>query len=225
MSKPSVYREQYTPMTNIIPEDCYGVIYKITNIINGRVYVGQSTNIKERFVHHVKCSKYEFKNRRNNTYLYRAMRKYGQENFIFNLLDFAYSREELNLLETEWTEENDCLQPNGYNMQSGSGFNFIKSKDLSKKQSNAQKNRFTRPEEVQKRRELQSPISKMMWLDPNYIKAKGVRRFASIEEMMPICKQYSSQKEFRAKDPSAFQLAWRNNWLPEFKKVWSQHVI
>lgn len=55
-------------------------IYKITNNINGKVYIGKTNNtIKERFNEHIIDSKKSSKEKRP---LYRAMNKYGIENFI-----------------------------------------------------------------------------------------------------------------------------------------------
>ena len=53
-----------------------GFIYKITNLINGKVYIGQtSRTIKERYKEHKKAFK------KKNVALYCAMRKYGINNF------------------------------------------------------------------------------------------------------------------------------------------------
>ncbi len=62
-------------------------IYKITNLINGKVYIGKTTrNIESRFYEH----KYTAENigSHNSAYpLYQAMRKYGIENFDFEILE------------------------------------------------------------------------------------------------------------------------------------------
>jgi len=53
-------------------------IYKITNLINGKVYIGQTSLTPEiRFDKHKRCYKSN-----GCSKLYRAMRKYGKENFI-----------------------------------------------------------------------------------------------------------------------------------------------
>jgi group I intron endonuclease len=56
-------------------------IYKITNLINEKIYVGKSKNPKVRWRQHKSHSK------KRNTKLYYAMRKYGIENFIFEVLE------------------------------------------------------------------------------------------------------------------------------------------
>lgn len=54
-------------------------IYKITNDINGKIYIGQtSTTIEQRFQEHCRDSRKEIN---SNRPLYSAMRKYGIENF------------------------------------------------------------------------------------------------------------------------------------------------
>lgn len=53
-------------------------IYKIINLINGKIYIGKTKYTADaRFKAHVINSK----NESNDTYLYRAMRKYGLDNF------------------------------------------------------------------------------------------------------------------------------------------------
>lgn len=53
-------------------------IYKITNLINGKAYIGQSVNILSRFDYH--------KKRCNNNYLRASFEKYGIDNFSFEII-------------------------------------------------------------------------------------------------------------------------------------------
>lgn len=56
-----------------------GYIYKITNLINGKIYIGKTTSfLKRRWYEHISSSKKESD---KNRPLYRAMNKYGLENF------------------------------------------------------------------------------------------------------------------------------------------------
>ena len=61
-------------------------IYKITNKVNGKVYIGQSVDIKKRWNRHLHTVNNP--NYKGYNYpLYRAMRKYGIENFLFEVIE------------------------------------------------------------------------------------------------------------------------------------------
>ena len=64
-------------------------IYKITNKINGKTYIGQSNNIERRFKEH------KWKSKETNKSLKLAYEKYGLENFEFSILELC-KLEELN---------------------------------------------------------------------------------------------------------------------------------
>ena len=88
----------------------YGVIYCLTNLINGKKYVGQTTRtIEERFREHAKT----------DSFIGKAIRKYGRKNFKIEELEKCYSEEELNAAEIKWIKELDCKAPNGYNLTGG----------------------------------------------------------------------------------------------------------
>lgn len=94
-------------------------IYKFQNKINGKVYIGQSISIENRYKQH----KNNHKNKRINDYttkFYRALRKYGFDNFTFEILEEydSISKEELNKKEIYWIKYyNSYLK--GYNSNSG----------------------------------------------------------------------------------------------------------
>lgn len=83
-------------------------IYKITNKINNKCYIGQSNNIKRRKNEH-RCIEHE-----TNESLKKAYIKYGLENFKFEILEEC-KLEELNVKEKYWI---DLLKPQ-YNRTSG----------------------------------------------------------------------------------------------------------
>lgn len=88
-----------------------GYIYLITNLINGKVYVGKTTSTLEtRWRQHVEAA-----NRGIDTYLYRAIRKHGAENFKIESL--YYGDGDLNELERYYIK-----QYNSYH-DSSSGYN------------------------------------------------------------------------------------------------------
>ncbi len=66
-------------------------IYKITNQINGKVYIGKThKNINKRWNEHIRDSK---KESRKNRPLYKAINKYGEENFKIELIEETYNPE------------------------------------------------------------------------------------------------------------------------------------
>lgn len=90
-------------------------IYKITNQINGKVYIGQSVKIKSRWKQH----KQEAKSNRRNTFLYNAMRKYGLDNFSFEVIEEC-EENQLNEREIYWISYYDSFnKEKGYNMTPG----------------------------------------------------------------------------------------------------------
>lgn len=67
-------------------------IYVITNKINGKQYVGQTSNtIQQRFKEHLYTAKRNEQTRQSP--IYRAMRKYGIENFIIKELEKCSAEE------------------------------------------------------------------------------------------------------------------------------------
>ena len=62
-------------------------VYKITNIKNGKIYIGLTTvPIEMRWANHIRDSK------RCNRHLYKSMRKYGIENFKMVMLYLVMTR-------------------------------------------------------------------------------------------------------------------------------------
>lgn len=87
-------------------------IYKITNLINGKCYIGQSTNIKRRWNNH-KSDSVNIKSPHYNYHLYRAFRKYGIENFSFEIIEECCVKD-LDEKEQYYIDEYDSINM-GYN--------------------------------------------------------------------------------------------------------------
>lgn len=90
------------------------LIYKILNLINGKLYIGQtSKTLKYRWSLHVRSNK-------NSRYLTNAIKKYGPLNFSIEQIDTATSQEELNEKEKYWICFYKSTDRNiGYNIQPG----------------------------------------------------------------------------------------------------------
>jgi group I intron endonuclease len=82
-------------------------IYQIKNVVTNDIYIGKTTKtVEERFARHIKNSKTQ------NTHLYKAIRKYGKENFIVEVIE---NTNDLNNREIFWII---TKQPK-YNMTAG----------------------------------------------------------------------------------------------------------
>lgn len=76
-------------------------VYAITNIVNGKVYIGCTVNIKARWHHHrsrLRCNKHR------NIYLQRSWDKYGEDAFEFGVLEHVDNLEELHIAEQFWVD-------------------------------------------------------------------------------------------------------------------------
>ena len=92
-----------------------GYIYKITNLINGKEYIGKTNlTIEDRFKTHIEDST---KRKNEKRPLYDAMNKYGIENFIVEKVEEC-SENLLNEKEKYWIEHYNTFH-NGYNATLG----------------------------------------------------------------------------------------------------------
>lgn len=82
-------------------------IYKITNLINNKCYIGQSVHIERRWTEHCFPSK--------TSKISLAIQEFGKENFNFEILEEC-SIQELDKKEAYWIQYYNSLTPNGYNV-------------------------------------------------------------------------------------------------------------
>lgn len=88
-------------------------IYKITNSINGKIYIGKSVDIVRRWREHINCSKYK---KSDLSPIHKAILKYGESNFLFEVLEEC---EEIEL------DDKEMFYINLYNSQSNQiGYNI-----------------------------------------------------------------------------------------------------
>jgi len=89
------------------------IIYKITNLINGKAYIGQTIQkIEKRWSSHCKLTSHCFA-------LNNAIKKYGRDNFKIEKLAEASNLKDLNNLEKAYIAEQKSMYPFGYNLTSG----------------------------------------------------------------------------------------------------------
>ena len=92
-----------------------GYIYKITNSINKKIYIGKTVRtVPVRFKEHLDRADENYQ-----SYLYNAIRKYGQENFIVETIE-EVNDEDINEKEKYWIHfYQSNLKENGYNLTIG----------------------------------------------------------------------------------------------------------
>ena len=100
-------------------------IYKITNIINEKVYIGQSINILRRWNEHIRELN---KNLHVNKYLQSSWNKYGEENFKFEIVEEC-KIEELNEKEVYYINKYNSYR-NGYNGTIGGDGHIVDKKNV-----------------------------------------------------------------------------------------------
>ena len=118
----------------------HGVVYLIMNLINGKIYIGQTKRgIEKRFKEHA----------RSNSLIGRAIREYGKENFKCEILAECSESGQLNEIEKFYIAKFNCKFPNGYNFTEGGSGNLGRplTDQARKNISMAQKKRFSNPKE------------------------------------------------------------------------------
>lgn len=89
-------------------------IYKIQNIENNKIYIGQSVDIAQRWREHRSDALIN----RDNSILHKAIKKYGEFNFSYEIIEEC-SKEQLDEREIYWIQYYNSMAPNGYNQTSG----------------------------------------------------------------------------------------------------------
>ena len=113
-----------------------GIIYGWYCTVTDKWYIGQTVNPEKRFNCHIDRAI----NKKDKTYFYNSIRKYGLENFVYCVLEENVLRENLNMREMGWIEYYDSFYC-GYNMTAG-GNQTIFSEEFKEKISEANKGRI-----------------------------------------------------------------------------------
>jgi group I intron endonuclease len=82
------------------------VVYKTTNLLNGKIYIGKTSQNRDTYLGSGKLIK-------------EAIKKYGKESFVKEILCFCTTLEELNTQERHFIQYYGSLIPTGYNISDG----------------------------------------------------------------------------------------------------------
>ena len=123
----------FMDINDVLSQKPYGVIYLLTCKVNGKVYVGQTTNFWDRMDNYKKL---RCKQQRK---IYNAIKKHGWENFSYEILDMTINAEILTFLEDFYMETIGSRQDEvGYNIQEA-GIHGKHSKETKQIMSNSHK--------------------------------------------------------------------------------------
>lgn len=154
-------------------------IYCIENLVNGKMYIGQSKDIKGRFNQHTSTLR---RNKHKNEYLQKSWNKYGESNFKFYVL-LACDIERLDNLERKCIQEFKTLDVNfGYNIESGGNLHKTMSESSKKKLSKAKKGKKKSKEAIENMRKS-AKKDKIVQID---FKGNLIRIFESTMEIVRI---------------------------------------
>lgn len=114
------------------------VIYKTTNTVNGKIYVGQDSNNDPNYLG-------------SGVLLSKAVEKYGKQNFIKEVLEQCSTKEELNEREKYWIKElNTQNSKIGYNLSEGGRGGNTYTEEIKERVSKQLKNRYVSAETREK---------------------------------------------------------------------------
>lgn len=176
------------------------IIYKITNQINNKIYIGQTTeNLNNRWKRH--CG-YQLK---DNTYLHRSMSKYGIENFVIEEIDRADSQNELDEKEYKW-----ILYFKSFNKEFGYNLKKTKGKCGGDTLSSSD-----RKEEISKK----ISISKRRDKNPNSVKVKAINLLN--EEELIFTSMIDCQEKLDIPRHDIISRRCRNIIKKPYKNMWN----
>lgn len=94
----------------------YGLVYLVENKINGKKYIGQTTkNLHQRRIRHI----YEAKANLTTMPFHEALIKYGEENFVWAVLEKCYTKCEMDEMEFHYIQQYNTYGKDGYNATMG----------------------------------------------------------------------------------------------------------
>jgi hypothetical protein len=179
-----------------------GWIYQIKNILNDKIYIGQTAqhNVATRWAEHIKSI-----NSGNDSHLARAFRYHGLENFTFSVIS-EIPEEQLDKAEINEISNKNSLSPSGYNIREGGSrgkhsqesIDKIRESHIGKTHTDETKEKLRQlnigkkhtPESIEKIRQAMSGKSKTQEAVEKSSKARtGLKRSKEVVDKMKAAKQ------------------------------------
>lgn len=201
-----------------------GNIYKFENKLNGKIYIGQSRCIERRYADHVYCKTPMYE-------LDRAIKKYGIENFNYDILE-TFNTSNLDEV-NKWMNEREeyyikfynCLNPNGYNLLSNSHhpeFSEITRKRISEACTGEKNGFYVKHHSEETRKKMSESAKKRGNNHPDFIKTPEM-----IEKWKMSIKKYrenltEEQKIKISNNHKESYRKWINSLSEEELKEWNK---
>lgn len=173
-------------------------VYKITNKITGKIYIGiTNQGSGARYRHHWYESRIG-----EPSPIHRSMAKYGEDNFTLEIIDFAETYEELKEKEKFWIKEFNSTDRNiGYNLTEGGDGTFGRTHSEETKEKIRQKALGRKISEETKKKMSEARIGKCSDKQREHLKKISIQAKA-----IPVL-QFSKTGEFIAKYESVSDAA------------------
>ena len=190
----------------------YGQIYRLTNKINSKSYIGQTTmKIDKRF------SKYKNLDCKDQPKIYNALKKYGPENFLFEVIDTSSQNQKLlDDLEIMYIAKLDSIK-NGYNCEPGGfGRGKLISNETKHKMSlsHSGKNNYNFGKKMSNEQKLKLSIAHTGKKGPNLGKSMNEQTKLKISQKLQGCNHPNFgkklSKEVCSKKSQAMKLYYSN---------------
>jgi len=174
------------------------IIYFSKNTINNKYYIGQTKfTLEKRKKEHKKRYKSKY-----NLFFYNSLKKYGWNNFIWEVIEECESKEELDEMEFHYIKQfHSHVSENGYNLTwGGDGNSCIRSKETKNKMSEAQQKRWKNSENIIEASKRQKKI-----MSNEEYKNK------IIEKLTTTC----NTEEYKRKQSKIMKELWKNDSFKE----------
>ncbi len=135
------------------------VIYKIVNLVNGKVYIGSASYYNKRRGTHIGLLR---QNKHKNPHLQSAWNKYKEKNFEFSIIEKVSKREDLLKREQYWLDKSKCYNRKyGYNIAKIAGSNLGNkiSEEAKKKIGDYWRGKPKPKEQIEKYKKVQTEIN------------------------------------------------------------------
>ncbi|MAE86130.1 MAG: hypothetical protein CMB80_25560 [Flammeovirgaceae bacterium] len=171
-------------------------IYKITNLVNQKIYIGQSVAPKKRWNRHLSDARYN----RGSLHLTNAIRKYGEDRFCFEIIDVLNDVEGADKVEQEMIKQHSSFdREHGYNKALGGTSSRIVSEET-KQKIRAMRTGTKASEETKKRMSLS-----MMGKNAGHSNGMYGRRGPLAK--LTLFKAQKIREEYRSNETSMLKLA------------------